>query len=296
VRLRRSLFFVPGGEERKLDRARGAGADTLLLDLEDSVAIAEKERARDLVAAFLRGGDFGGAEPAVRVNPPETAWFEDDLEAAVAAGAEAVLLPKVADAATLVRVTEQLAAVEARARRAASVRILALIETAAGVVNAVAIARATDRIDALCFGHVDFSRDLNLPVADAEDGVVLHARTAVAIAARAGGVAPIDTVFADVRDDAGFRRDAALGVRLGFDGKLCIHPSQVALANAAHTPSPEQVVFATRVLEAEREAAKAGKGVFTVDGKMVDAPVVAAQRRVLERARRASGAEEGSHG
>jgi citrate lyase subunit beta/citryl-CoA lyase len=287
--LRRSLFFVPGGEPRKLEKARGLGADTLLLDLEDSVALSEKDRARELVAAFLREGDFGTAEPAVRVNPPGTPYFAEDLEAAVASGAAAILLPKAESPGTLAEVTERIVTLEARSGpgRTGPLRLLALVETAAGVAHAASLAAASPRIDALCFGHADFSRDMGLADADASQGVVFHARCAVAIAARAGAVSPVDTVFLDVRDEPAIRRDAELGLGLGFEGKLCIHPLQVQIVNEVYTPSKEQVAYAERVLDASLQAEREGKGVFTVDGKMVDAPLVAAQLRLLERARRA---------
>lgn len=285
--LRRSLFFVPGGESRKLERARSSGADTLLLDLEDSVALGEKDRARELVAEFLRAGETGGAEPAVRVNPPGTPFFEADLEAAVTSGAAAILLPKSERAQTLLAVSEKIALLEERSPRQAPVALLALVESAAGIVHAAALPSAGRRVEALCFGHADFSRDMGLSVADASTGVVLHARCSLAIAARASGVAPIDTVFLDVRDEAAFRRDAELGLRLGFEGKLCIHPSQVAIANDVHTPNADEIAYAQRVLAAAAAARAEGKGVFTVDGKMVDVPLIEAQRRVVERARRA---------
>jgi citrate lyase subunit beta/citryl-CoA lyase len=287
--LRRSLFFVPGGEPRKLDKARDTGADTLLLDLEDSVAPAEKEGARTLVAAFLRAGAFGGAEPGVRVNPPGTPWFEEDLDAAIAAGAAAIQLPKAQSPADLASVAEQIRVLEERhaVARRGRVRLLALVETARGISGVASLAAASPRVDALCFGHADFSRDMGLTDADASRGVLLHARCTLAIAARAGDVAPIDTVFLDVRDEHGFRRDAELGRSLGFEGKLCIHPIQVGIANAVYTPSPAEIEHARRVIDASRQAHAEGKGVFTVDGKMVDAPLIAAQRRVLARARRA---------
>ncbi len=296
--LRRSLCFVPGGEPRKLEKARGAGADTLLLDLEDSVAPAEKGRARQLVADFLAEGDFGGAEPGVRVNPLATPYFEEDLAAAVASGASAIMLPKSQSTQELREVAERIGALEARSgeERDGAVRLLALVETAAGIAHVTSLAGASAQIDALCFGHADFSRDMGLAEPDASEGVIFHARCALAIAARAGGVAPIDTVCLDVRDEQAFRRDAELGLRLGFEGKLCIHPLQVGIANEVHTPTKEQIAYARRVLDASEEAACEGRGVFTVDGKMVDAPLVAAQRRVLERARRAgilSAAEAG---
>lgn len=286
--LRRSLFFVPGGEPRKLEKARSAGADTLLLDLEDSVALPEKDRARELVAGFLRERDLGGAEPAVRVNVPGTPYFEDDLAAAVASGAAAIMLPKSQSPEELVEVAERIGALERSGGKGdGPVRLLALVETAAGIARVTSLASATPRIDALCFGHADFSRDMGLAGADPSEGVVFHARCALAIAARAGGVAPIDTVCLDVRDEQAFRRDAELGLQLGFEGKLCIHPLQVGIANEVHTPTKEQIAYARRVLEASEQAAAEARGVFTVDGKMVDAPLVAAQRSVLERARRA---------
>ncbi|MDJ0867149.1 MAG: CoA ester lyase [Myxococcota bacterium] len=285
-RLRRSLFFVPGSERRKLEKARGCGADTLLLDLEDSVAIPEKESAREQVAAFLREGEFGGSEPAVRVNPPGTPYFDDDLDAAIRAGAAAILLPKSERPDALVRVADRMRALDAECGEGET-RLLALVETAAGIAQVASLPHASARLEALCFGHADFSTDMGLAGASAAEGVLLHARCTLAIAARAGDVAPIDTVFLDVRDEAGFREDAALGARLGFEGKLCIHPSQVPLANQVHTPGSEQVEYARRVVEAAEQARVEGRGVFTVDGKMVDEPLIAAQRRVLERARRA---------
>lgn len=187
----------------------------------------------------------------------------------------------------LAEVVRRIDALEARSGAHASLRLLALVETPSGVLHAASLPHVTSRIEALCFGHADFSREMGLACADASDGVILHARCAIAIAARASGMAPIDTVFLDVRDDAGFRRDAELGLRLGFEGKLCIHPNQVEICNAVHTPGPDQIEYSRRVLEAAREAREAGQGVFTVDGKMVDAPLIAVQERVLERARRA---------
>jgi len=293
--LRRSLFFVPGGEPRKLEKAPGLGADTLLLDLEDSVAPAEKEQARERVARALVEGGFGGAEVAVRVNPPGTPYFSEDVEAAVLSGAHAIMLPKSESATALASVAAQIDAIERRQRAGSRrrVRLLALVETAAGIVSVGSLAAASDRIEALCFGHADFSRDMGLARADASVGSLFHARCALAIAARAARISPVDTVHLDPRDEKGFRADAELGAGLGFEGKLCIHPSQIAIANAVHTPTAEQIDFARRVVEAALEAESEGRGVFTVDGKMVDAPLIAAQQRILEKARRAGAAVDG---
>ncbi|MDH5305637.1 MAG: CoA ester lyase [Myxococcales bacterium] len=288
-RLRRSVLFVPGGHPRRLEKAPETGADSLVLDLEDSVAPEEKDRARQLVADTLRARALGEAEAIVRVNAPGTPHFAADLEAAVAAGADAVMLPKSQRADTLAEVSARLDRLERRLERApdAALRLLALVETPAGVARVAWLADASERIDALCFGHADFAREMGLADADASAGVLLHARCAVAIAAKAAGVSPIDCVFLDVRDEQAFAADVALGLRLGFEGKLCIHPTQVRIANDVYTPAPERVAHAQRVVEGFERALAGGSGVFSLDGKMVDAPLVAIEKRILERARRA---------
>jgi citrate lyase subunit beta/citryl-CoA lyase len=284
---RRSLLFVPGAEPRKLERARETAADTLLFDLEDSVPPAQKADARAHVAAVIRAGDFGRTEAAVRVNAPGTEHFEADVEAVIASGGRTIMLPKAESADGVAAAAAALRAGERAVGGADGVRLLLLIESPAGIAAAVAIGRAAPHVEALCFGHADFSLQMGLGDADASRGVVYHARCTLAIAARACGIAPIDSVFLAVRDDAAFREDAALGCRLGFDGKLCIHPRQVEIVNDVYTPGPEQVEYANRVVEAWAQAAAEGRGVFALDGRMIDAPVVAVQRQVLARARRA---------
>jgi citrate lyase subunit beta/citryl-CoA lyase len=289
VRLRRSLLFVPGCEPRKLERARGAAADTILFDLEDAVPPERKAEARRCVAETLRAGGFGDTEAAVRVNPPGSPYFDADIDAVVASGGRSVMLPKSECPAELARVAETLQRLE-RAQAASAkeqVELLALVETPAGIAGALALGRATSRMTALCFGHADFSLQMGLPEADATCGVVYHARCSLVIAAKACGVAPIDTVHLAVHDEEAFRRDAELGRALGFEGKLCIHPRQVEIANAVYTPAPEQIAYALRVIDAWERARAEARGVFTLDGKMVDAPLVAVQQRVLVRARRA---------
>jgi citrate lyase beta subunit len=289
TRLRRSLLFVPGAEPRKIEGARSAAADTVIFDLEDAVAPERKVEARQLVADALRGGGFGGSELAVRINGLGTAWFADDVDAVVAAGAQAIVLPKVESVADL----QQAEVVLTRAEDAAGValprrcKVLALIESARGITHAAVLGGATARIDALCFGHADFSLDMGLTSSDAQRGVALHARCALAIAAKACGVAPLDSVCLTVRDSAAFRADAELGLSLGYEGKLCIHPTQVQVCHEVYTPSPAQIDFAMRVVQAWDAARRGGLGVCTLDDKMIDAPVVAVHERVLARARRA---------
>lgn len=285
LRLRRSLLFVPGAEPRKIERAHEAGADSYLLDLEDAVAPPQKDEARALVAAALRGGGFGTAEVAVRVNPPGTPHFEADLDAVIEAGCGAILLPKAESSAGVAAVAAAIAKLEHGRHGGAA--LLLLVESPAGVANCAALGRAAPRVEALCFGHADFSLLMGLSDADASRGIVYHARCSVVIAAKACGVAPIDCVCLAVKDDDAFRADAVLGLGLGFEGKLCIHPRQVEIANQLYTPRPEQIDYARHVVEAWQRAEAEGRGVFALDGKMIDAPLVAVQQRILERARRA---------
>ena len=286
--IRRSLLFVPGADAKKVDKARESGADTIVFDLEDSVAPDAKDAARDIVARALASGAHGAAEPAVRVNAPGTEQFDRDLEAAVAAGARAVMLPKSESAEGVEQVTRRLAELERGLGIVdGTVRILALVESARGISSAAAIG-GVSRVDALCFGHADFALDMGLAEADASRGVVHHARCALAIAARASAAAPIDCVCLAVRDEAAMRADAALGLALGFEGKLCIHPAQVRIVHEVYTPSDAEIAHAERVVEAWKRARAQGVGVFQLDGKMIDAPLVQVQQRVLARARRSN--------
>jgi citrate lyase beta subunit len=287
-RLRRSLLFVPGAEPRKLERAREAGADTLILDLEDAVAPDKKAAARGYVAEALRAGGFAGAELAVRVNAPRTDDFASDLDAVLGAGGRTLVVPKAERPDDVARVVEAIRARAAGARAdEPDVQLLLLVESPLGIANAIAIASAAAPVAALCFGHADFSLEMGLRGADASRGITFHARCTLAIAAKACRVAPIDSVYLAVKDDAGFRADAELGLALGFEGKLCIHPRQAAIANEVYTPQAAEIEHARRVIAAAESARAEGRGVFALDGKMIDAPIVAVQRRVLERARRA---------
>jgi citrate lyase subunit beta / citryl-CoA lyase len=286
-RLRRSLLFVPGSDARKIDRSRDVAADTVIFDLEDAVPVERKEEARRLVVGALRAGRFGTSELAVRVNAAATPFFMDDVAAMVAAGAQTLLIPKVESASGLGAAERVVAAAEgAHHRTAGAVRLLALVETPLGIIDAHRLSAATARLDGLCFGHADFALDMGV-AADASAGVVLHARCQLAIAAKASAVAPIDCVYLTITDEAAFRADTLRGRSLGFEGKLCIHPTQVRVANEVHTPTHDEVAFARRVVEAWESAGAQGRGAIAVDGKMIDAPLAAAQQRVLERAQRA---------
>jgi citrate lyase subunit beta/citryl-CoA lyase len=282
------LLFVPGGEQRKLDRSRETTADLLVFDLEDSVAPDHKARAREQVAHHIQSVESSGQEIAVRVNPLESPNFEADLEAVVSAGARTIMLPKSQSPEGLEQASATAARLEAKIEApSGSVRLLALVETAAGISRVETLAGTNPRIDALCFGNADFSLDMGLPEADTSTGVLLHARCRLAIAAAAAKVMPIDGVCLAVKDTAAFLEEGNLALRLGFEGKLCIHPAQAEIANSIFTPTPAQIETALRVIEGWEAAVAEGKSVFALDGKMVDPPLVDIQQRVIDRAKQA---------
>jgi citrate lyase beta subunit len=286
--LRRSFLFVPGSEERKLAKAAGLGADAVVLDLEDGVAATRKAEARTRVLTYLRAQDGQAIEWLIRVNSFGTSDFEADLETGVRAGPDALVIPKVDSVETLQLVDAHLTEAEhASARPAGSLKVFALIESARGILNAHTIATATSRLLGLMLGHVDLSRDLGISAGRAGEGILYHARCQLVLAARAAGVDVVDTVYLNIRDQEGLRAEAAQAAALGFTGKLAIHPAQVPIIHEAFTPSAERAHRAERVLEIWRQAEAEGRGVCTLDGELIEKPVVEGEQRVLERARKA---------
>ncbi|WP_128475717.1 HpcH/HpaI aldolase/citrate lyase family protein [Halorussus pelagicus] len=287
---RRSVMFTPGDRPEMLRKAPSAGADVIVFDLEDAVAPDSKAGAREAVREVLSDPDFDpDCEVCVRVNPTGIAADDDlrgvlggsrdgaaDDESSAANAAEtldSVMLPKVEsadDAETLADLLDE---------RDAEVPILALVETAAGILSAESIAGVPE-VDALVFGAEDLAADIGATRTD-EGTEVLHAREHVVLAASAADVDAIDTVYTDIEDIEGLRAETEFAIELGYDGKMAIHPAQVAPVNEAFTPDPERVEWAERVLAAKREADAEDRGVFRVDGEMVDAPLVTQAERVL---------------
>ncbi|MFT3821153.1 MAG: CoA ester lyase [Rubrivivax sp.] len=257
--LARSLLFVPGDRPERFDKAAASGAHEIVVDLEDAVAPASKAQARAVAAAWLAGG----RRATVRINGRHTPWFDDDLAMLRAAPAAAVMLPK-ADAEAAAAVA---AALPGR-------RIVALLETAGGVLGLRALAAAPG-VARIAFGSIDF--EVETGIADDGDGMTA-VRTQIVLESCAAGLEPpIDGVSVVFDDEAAMRGHALRARRLGFGGKLCIHPRQVAAVNAAWRPTPEEVQWAARVLAAFQAG---GGGAVAVDGKMVDKPVVERARRI----------------
>ncbi len=282
-------MFTPGDRPEMMRKAPTAGADVIVFDLEDAVAPDAKAEARQEVREVLADPDFApDCEVCVRVNPTGIA-ADDDLRGLLGNGEEArdaaetldaVMLPKTGTAGDAETLADLLA------ERDAEVPILALVETAAGILAAEDIA-AVPEVDALVFGAEDLAADIGATRTD-EGTEVLHAREHVVLAASAAGVDAIDTVYTDIEDIGGLREETEFAVELGYDGKMAIHPAQVSPINESFTPDPERVEWAERVLEAKAQADAEGRGVFRVDGEMIDAPLIAQAERVVEYAEAAA--------
>ena len=257
----RSYLFVPGDRPERIAKAHASGADAVIVDLEDAVAPANKVAAREATAAALDAT----APVVLRINGADTAWFADDARLAAHPGVAAVLLPKAAS-------TEPVAALRSAS---GGKPVLALIESAAGMANLAALA-ATPGVTRLVFGSIDFQLDLD--IAD-DDLALLAFRSQLVLASRVANLpAPVDGVTTAFDDVARIELEARRARSLGFGGKLCIHPRQVAIVNGAFSPSEAELAWAQRVVDA---AAAAGGAAVAVDGKMVDAPVLARARRLL---------------
>lgn len=276
---RRSVLFSPGDEESLLRKAATTAADCLVFDFEDAVAPDAKDAARETVRTVLGDPEFDPeAEVCVRVNGTGIA-MDRDLDALTKADSlrlDSVMLPKAEGPQDVAALSDHLGEHDLK------VPVLVLLETARGVLQAESIASSRP-VDGLVFGAEDLAADIGA-TRTSEGTEVLHAREHVVLAAAAHDVAAIDTVFTDYTDASGLREEARFAVQLGYDGKLAIHPDQVAVINDAFTPDPADVEWAAQVIEARDRTEKA---VFQVDGEMIDAPLIAQAERILERARAA---------
>jgi citrate lyase subunit beta / citryl-CoA lyase len=285
----RSLMFVPGHQPRMVQRALGLGAfaptalDVAILDLEDGVPPAEKDRARAAIASVLGAASTDdGPARYVRVNA-ELAVRDADLAAVVRPGLDGIVAPKIDDPEEIVRLSRDLDEREEAAGMArGSIRIVPSIESALGLLEAHAVAASADRVIALLFGAEDFARDLGLPAErQAEAAELLYARSAVVVAAVAARRQAIDGIWPDVTDAEGLRRSSIQARRLGFSGKSLIHPGQIETINEIFSPSAAEVSYARRVVAAFDEGQARGLGAVALDGKLLDKPIVERARRTL---------------
>jgi len=262
-------------------KARRAGADAIILDLEDGVAPEEKERARQTVARALEEGFPARLGVFLRVNSGASGLLESDLREAFRPQAHGICLPKCDTPELIHSMAAQLGEVEKQFQLPwGKIRLLPFIENARGVLNAAAIARCHARVCAIAFGAEDFTADIGVTRTRA-GGELAYSRATISLAAHAAGVDPIDTIYADFKDDAGLRADCLVARQFGYTGKLVIHPAQIGPVHAALAPTSEEVDHARRVVAVFEDARARGTGVAVAGGAMVDRPVYMRAQRLL---------------
>lgn len=284
MRLRRTMMFVPGNNPAMIQDAHIYHPDAIMLDLEDSVTIAQKEAARLLVYHALKTIDYGDTEMVVRINPLSTPYGKKDIEAVVKAGVHVVRMPKTETAEEVKEVEREILRVENSLGCPGRTKIMAAIESALGVVNAYAIATASDRMMGIALGAEDYCA--NLKTQRTPEGIeLLLARQTIVVAARAAGIDALDTVYSNLNDMETFRKEVELIKKLGFDGKSIINPRQIEIVNEVFAPKDKDIEKAQAIIAAMEEARQKGSGVIALNGKMVDRPVVLRAQRTIELAK-----------
>lgn len=280
-RLRRTMMFVPGNNPAMMSDAFIYGPDSIMLDLEDSVTMAEKDAARLLVHNALKTIDYGNTEMVVRVNPLNTPYGKKDVEAVVKAGVDVIRMPKTETAQEVQELEAEIEKVEKELGCLGRTQIMAAIESTKGIINAYAIATASKRMMGIALGAEDYCANLKTQRTPSGDELLL-ARETIVVAARAAGIYALDTVYSNLNDMETFRKEVELIKRLGFDGKSIINPRQIEIINEVFTPSEKAIEKAKTIIAAIKEAKAKGSGVIAVNGKMVDKPVVTRAEHTIE--------------
>lgn len=274
-------MFVPGNNPGMMQDAFIYGPDSIMLDLEDSVTMAEKDAARLLVHNALKSIDYGGTEMVVRINPLNTPYGKKDVEAVVKAGVNVIRMPKTETADEVRELEAEIEKVEREIGCVGRTAIMAAIESTLGVINAYAIATASKRMMGIALGAEDYSA--NLKTQRSPEGMeLLMARQTIVVAARAAGIDCFDTVYSNLNDMETFRKEVELIKQLGFDGKSIINPRQIEIVNEVFTPKQKEIDKSLAIVAAIKDAEKRGSGVIAVNGKMVDRPVVLRAQRTID--------------
>ena len=283
-RPRRSLLFMPGDDLRKITKATQLAVDSVILDIEDGVALNHKEAARQVIVQALGDVDFGRRERLIRINPTSSALAQADLQATIDSRPDGYVLPKVESPQDVLPVARFLDEAErVRGWPSGGIRLVAMAETALGILNLQGIASASDRLDALALGGEDLAGDTGA-IRTRAGTEILYARSALVMAATAYGLQAIDTVFVDLTDLAGLAEECVFARQLGFVGKMAIHPRQVEVMNRAFSPTDAEVAAARRMVDVFTARQSENVGAFELDGKMVDMPMMRAALSVLARA------------
>jgi len=285
MKLRRSMLFVPGDNAGMLSTSFVYRPDSIMFDLEDAVSPREKDSARLMVYQALQHPAYRDIETVVRINGVDTEFWQKDLEAAIRGGVDIVRLPKTENAQEIHELEAHVARIEkACGRPVGDTKLMAAIESASGVVNAVAIASASPRMVAIAIAGFDYLVDMHTRRSDGWEPELFYARASVLHAARAAHIDAFDVVYGNVNDEEGFLREVKIAKQLGFNGKSLIHPKQIEILHKAYAPSEEEVNHAKRVLAAAEEAHRKGLGVVSLDGKMIDPPVIDEAQMTLQMA------------
>lgn len=283
MKLRRSMLFVPGANAAMLSSVFVYKPDSIMFDLEDAVSLREKDTARLLVFHALQNPAYDKIETVVRINPLNTEFGLLDLEAAVRGGVDIVRLPKTDRPEDVHELEAHVDRIERECgREFGSTKLMAAIESAAGVINAVAIATASKRMVGIALAGFDYVMDMQTERSDGTE--LFYARCAVLHAARYAGIDAFDVVYGDVNNEEGFLKEVELIKKLGFNGKSLINPRQIDLLHNAYAPTAEEVEHSKRVVAAAEQAEREGLGVVSLNGKMIDAPIVNHALRILQKA------------
>ena len=279
-KLRRTMMYIPGNNPGMIKDGHIYGADSIMFDLEDSVSLNEKDAARFLVYNALKNIDYEGVETVVRINGLDTFGMED-LEAIVRAEPDVIRLPKTECAQDIIDVENEIARIEKEAGiPVGKTKMMAAVEGALGVLNAREIATASTRLMGIAIGAEDYVTDIK--TTRSPEGIeLLFGRSQILLAARAAGIYAFDTVYSDVNNEEGFENEVRLIKQLGFDGKSVINPRQIGPVHDIYTPSEKEINKSIRVIKAAEEAKKRGSGVVSLDGKMVDKPIIERAQRAL---------------
>lgn len=273
-------MFVPGNNPGMMADAHIYGPDSIMLDLEDSVTMAEKDAARLLVYQALKTVDYGNTEMVVRINPLNTPYGKKDIEAVVKAGVDVIRMPKTETAEEVVEVEREIERVERELGCVGRTKIMAAIESTLGIVNAYAIATASPRMMGIALGAEDYCANLKAQRTPGGDEIRL-ARETIVVAARAAGIDALDTVYSNLNDMETFRQEVEYIKTLGFDGKSIINPRQIEVINEVFAPKEKEITKARAIIAAIKEAEAKGSGVIALNGKMIDRPVVIRAQRTI---------------
>lgn len=282
--LRRSLLYVPGNMPSMLQNVPVFNCDAVFIDLEDAVPLNEKDAARSLVSRFIATYTERNKEVFVRINALDTEWGYNDLKQVLPSLPDGIRLPKADTPEIVERLDTLLTEMEEELQvEIGTFKIIPSIESALGVINAIKIARCSQRVIALAFGAEDYTASMEIERTKGGEEL-FHARARVLWAAKAAGIQAVDTIFADVGDMDSFRTEVALAKKLGFTGKSLVNPRQIEVVHEVFAPQPEEIDYAKQVIEAILRAREMGTGVISLNGKMVDAPVVKRAARVIKTA------------